>query len=104
MSKANQNILFASVIVVGILALGAVAYFAPSLDKAKEQADVKILVTDFGQHLKNVPLSGSEDISKPAIRQNYEQYVTDDLLQQWLQNPSLLAEDNQASLRYRGKQ
>lgn len=89
MNKSNQNLLFASVIVVGILALAGVAYLAPSLDQAKEESDVKLLVTDFGLKLKNVPLAGEENATKAAIQENFGPLVTEEVMEQWLANPQL---------------
>src|SRR4051812_39369466 len=72
-----------------IVLLGLFAYFSPALDTAKDKADVQKLVADFGAHLKNVPLSGTPDIARQAIQQNYSEYVSPALLEQWITDPDL---------------
>ena len=87
--KSNTGIWIGSIVIVlAVIGLGAFAYFAPSLDTAKDKADVSELVTNFGSKLKNVPLSGEGSLAQQAIQENYSPYVTPELLQSWLQKPS----------------
>lgn len=55
------------------------------IDKLNEE-EVRGLVGDFGSRLKNVSLlSPMEDLEK-SMKENYGDYVVDDLIEKWLEN------------------
>jgi hypothetical protein len=49
---------------------------------------VSQVVTDFGNVLQNVPLSGDRQIASQAMDQNYAPYLSANLLMQWKDDPS----------------
>lgn len=77
---------------LGILAMVAVLFFVawyvgPDKQAAEDAASAKSVVEAFGGTLKNVPLSGEPALVRTAIEENYAQFVTAELLAQWLANP-----------------
>ncbi|HVM90350.1 MAG TPA: hypothetical protein VMU11_00435, partial [Verrucomicrobiae bacterium] len=87
--------------VVALLVLAGIGWFVWSSWKApvsggdiqptpvvSDLTVVSQLVTDFGNALKNVPLSGTRDVADQAMDQNYATYLSAPLLMQWKDDPS----------------
>ncbi len=77
--------LFTILFVALVLLLGTFAYMQY---QGGGVAGARSVVEQFGTALKNVPLSGSGEIARQAIQENYESYVTPELLEQWQADPS----------------
>lgn len=54
----------------------------------KAVAEVERVVEGFGSVLQKVSLQGPTEEVKKSIQENYSPYVTSDLLERWLENPS----------------
>src|SRR3989344_2497874 len=74
---------FGVLLCVGIVYLLWSSFFSP---RADESAEVKVIVQNFGFTLKNVSLlsPGAPD----AIRENYGDFLTPELLAEWQADPS----------------
>jgi hypothetical protein len=84
----NRYIAYAVGAVLIIAALFTLAwYVGPDREKAAADASARATVEAFGRVLKNVPLTGTPEIAREAIEQQYAPYVTPELLSQWLANP-----------------
>jgi len=99
-NKLDKQILRFSLIFGFIIAISAMIYlqtqgklFGTELinykieDKEeKDKIAIRDLIEHFGRSLKNVSLSSSN--IKEEITQNYKDFVSQELIQQWQQNPS----------------
>jgi hypothetical protein len=83
----NNRMRTISLVVLAIIVIGfLMLYFGPAAQSARTDDQVQVLVTDFGSHLKNVPLLGDDAALTQAIEENYAPYVTDELLADWKAN------------------
>lgn len=48
---------------------------------------IKHLIKDFGSRLQNVPLQAPKDILNKIIEENYADFVSPTLLEEWMKNP-----------------
>ena len=80
----NKKILFIAIIFLLIVAAGAGAYF---LRQSDNEADIRVLVDNFGAKLKNVSLLSPT--APQDIEQNYKEFISSDLLEQWKSDPSI---------------
>lgn len=60
----------------------------PEIQYQTPEDDVRYAVERFGDVLKNVPLSGEPSIASQAIEENYLEYLTPQLRDQWSRNPN----------------
>jgi putative hemolysin len=82
--------------VVALLGLGAFLFFSfLSKEKKvvfKENIDdvsiVKNIVEQFGKKLKSVSLQSPKEILEKQMRENYEEFLSPELLAGWINNPS----------------
>lgn len=56
--------------------------------KISEETQVREVVLDFGKKLQFVPLTAETDIVAVAIKENYADFVSPELLLEWEKNPS----------------
>lgn len=52
-----------------------------------ESIAVRAVVLEFGEQLQRVSLSAPISVTQEAIRDNYGEYVSPELLEKWVQNP-----------------
>jgi len=57
------------------------------LSEEERTEEVKNVVLKFGAALKNVSLLAPEDIVKKSIKENYEEFLTPQLLTKWMDDP-----------------
>lgn len=82
-------------LVIALVLLGLVTVLDRSLShkaaQTTEQADATMditkLVAEFGNHLKNVPLTADPATLPPLIQQEYGPYITQALLERWMSEP-----------------
>jgi hypothetical protein len=77
-------------ILAGGLVLNGAKQMTPKTTPPPASADeiaVRDLVTEFGAHLKNVPLAADPQMLKEIIRTEYAPYVTPELLAKWQAYP-----------------
>ena len=48
---------------------------------------VKHLIKEFGSKLQNVSLQAPKDLLNKSIEENYAEFVTPTLLEEWMKNP-----------------
>jgi hypothetical protein len=60
----------------------------PEAVNVPEEIQVKRVVSAFGLHLKNVPLTASTDILVPLLKKEYGPYVTTALLDRFVKDPT----------------
>lgn len=53
----------------------------------QDEQDVRTLVEAFGEKLRMVSLTAPKDAAAASIKENYSDYVTPELLQEWQANP-----------------
>lgn len=80
-------------IIIGVILVLMALFIIYSINKDNglnndEEETVK-LVEDFGKTLKNVSLLAPRDVIIQAIQDNYSPYVTDELIQKWLNHPRM---------------
>lgn len=73
-------------IIVALVALTGVLFYMTKSDAGQQRA-VRSTVETFASQLKNVPLSGEEDIAKDALADYYAPYITPELLTSWQERP-----------------
>ena len=79
--------------IVGLLLLAAtgaaVYYISHETNRARDVAEVRTLLTNFGQYEKSISLSGSGGFEtlRRDIQQTYAPFVTEAILQQWRIDP-----------------
>ena len=54
-----------------------------------EKIEIKRLIEEFGSKLKNVSLLSPTDILENSIKENYGDYLSQTLLNEWLEDPSI---------------
>jgi len=87
MDTTNRNVwLVSCAIIAVVIIIALVIAFMPN--QAKQQAEVKALVTDFGGYLKSMSLFEPTEQLKGDIQQSYGPFITDELLQQWRSEPT----------------
>ncbi len=78
-------------LIIGLILLvvtaAAVIYVQRSPNRSKDMAAVSTLVTTFGAYEKSITLQADPEVLRSDIQQNYGQFVTDALLQQWRADP-----------------
>src|SRR5438105_2826431 len=89
----KKTLLLIIVLVALILLCGFLLYGAKQMmpkatppPASPDEAAVRSLVTEFGDHLKNVSLAADPQILRDSIRTEYAPYVTPELLQKWQNN------------------
>jgi hypothetical protein len=60
---------------------------APSIGSAVARERVREIVERFGQRLRNVSVLGPPEVVRETMRREYDELVTPELLQRWLQDP-----------------
>jgi len=91
----NKKLLLLIAIVV-LLGLGAFLFFSflPKEKKVifKEDIDdvsiVSNIVEQFGKKLKLVSLQSPKEVLEKQIRENYEEFLSPELLAEWINDPS----------------
>jgi hypothetical protein len=85
-------ILVVLILLAGLLLNASKQMTGEVIPPASETGDAKAAVQDavieFGNHLKNVPLTASPDMLFSIIRSEYGGYVTPELLNSWLADPT----------------
>ncbi len=82
----------AAILIIAGVGWYYLVYTAPDVEETAIPADevlVRGIVTDFGTKLQNVSLEGPDAQVRAEIQANYSPYVSADLLQQWLDDPSI---------------
>jgi hypothetical protein len=70
-----------------IITGASVYYIQRAPNRSKDMADIKTLVTNFTGYEKSISVTGPTETVKSDIQQNYGQFITVDLLQQWRADP-----------------
>jgi hypothetical protein len=88
MSNARKEyfLLIAGLILLAVTA-AAVYYIQRAPNRTRDMAQVSQLVQSFGAYEKSISLQADTELLKSDIQQNYSQFVTDALLQQWRADP-----------------
>lgn len=80
-------------LIIGLILLTvtsvSVYYMQRVPNRSRDMSQVSELVTTFGAYQKSIQVLGPATTTKSDIQQNYGQFVTGELLQQWRLNPSL---------------
>lgn len=84
--RKNQFYIIIAVLVV-LMALFIIYSIKNEGSSNNDNDEVIRLVEDFGGTLKNVSLLAPRDLVIQAIKENYSPYVTDELLQKWMNSP-----------------
>lgn len=84
--RKKQFYIIIAVIVV-LMALFIIYSIRNEGSSNNDNDEVIRLVEDFGGTLKNVSLLAPRDLVIQAIKENYSPYVTDELLQKWMNSP-----------------
>ena len=85
--ESRRNIWIGAGLIVALAIIGFF-YLTAQPDQAKDEAEVKALVVEFGAYLKSISLQEPSDTLKGDIQQVYGPYVTDALLQSWRADPT----------------
>ena len=75
------------VVLVVLMAIFIVYSINKDNNSKDENEDLIKLVEEFGGRIKNVSLLAPRNLVIDAIQENYSPYVTEDLLQEWLNHP-----------------
>ena len=79
-------------LIIGLVLLivtgAAVYYMQRAPNRSRDMAQVSQLVTSFGAYEKSISPLGPVETARSDIQQNYGQFVTSDLLQQWRADPT----------------
>ncbi len=95
MQENNRGVWIGVIIAILIIAGVGWYYLIYTAPEAAEtvipadEAQVRGIVTEFGTKFQNVSLEGPDEQVRAEIRTNYAPYVSDDLLQRWLDDPSI---------------
>lgn len=87
----NKAILFVSILVLLAAAVVVFRSYQRSYQEkvtASETEQVKSLVTEFGTHLKNVPLTAQKELLVPVIKKEYAPFVSQTLLERFEEDPA----------------
>ena len=84
--RKNQFYIVIAVVVV-LMALFITYSIRNGASSNNEVDDAIKLVEEFGGTLKNVSLLAPRDLVIEAIKESYSPYVTDELLQKWINSP-----------------
>lgn len=86
-SKKNFYIIIAVIVVL----MAAFIIYSINNDNSStdENDDAIRLVEEFGSTMKNVSLLAPRDVVIKSIEDNYSPYVTEELLQKWINNPRI---------------
>jgi hypothetical protein len=89
MTHTTKNVLIGLVGLIVLIVIGAlfINSFAPDRVDPQDEQEIRALVMNFGEGLKNVPLSAPSEATAQAISNEYSRFVTEDLLETWLQDP-----------------
>jgi hypothetical protein len=89
MTTARREYFLLIVGLILVVVTGAAVYYIQKApNRSRDMAQVTKLVTDFGQYEKSISLQEDAELLKSDIQQNYSQFVTDTLLQQWRSAPA----------------
>src|SRR5262245_4137528 len=55
----------------------------------RDEPEVRRVVTEFGQELKQVPLSADRETAVAAMKDHYGKFVSPLLLEEWTANPAI---------------
>jgi hypothetical protein len=86
LKKKQKTILLYTAIAIGLILLGG---FFIWYQGRSEKAGVKTQVENFGLTLKLVSLSAPKEVAAQDIRQQYAQFLTPELLDEWVNNPQV---------------
>ncbi|MBI5645171.1 hypothetical protein HY970_03665 [Candidatus Kaiserbacteria bacterium] len=70
-----------------LVALFGIVLLGPADNFLAKRAAANVVV-DFGQELQNVSLHADPDVVREGIREHYAPYVTENLLETWLDTPN----------------
>lgn len=85
--RKSKSLVLLSIGLLLVVVGGAIALGAYRGDNIKQQAVVNV-VEEFGGKLKMVSLLAPNDILVQSIQENYSPYVTQNLLNKWLNDPT----------------
>lgn len=84
----KNKIIYAIILIIIAIVVGIWVYYGQINKNISDNAQARAVVVAFGQRMQNVPLAATKEIAAAAIQNNYADYVTPQLLNAWLYDPT----------------